>query len=286
MKNILLEVYSFLKNPNDQRIENWTFKKNVKYIFAILCFELVFNALIFFPLFYFLNKFEPILYETRIDYNNNTFLQTLLITAFIAPIGEELIFRYLLRYNKLFSKIIDRNKWNFLFKILVYISIILFGFLHSSNFENSSIFFYCILPILVSTQLIGGIFLTFLRVRFNILSSIILHVLWNGIFTIIPIIISIFEKPYELINNDTNLKIEYLNYNSNNQQKFQIDSTSNRIFKIDIEEYSFNHILDSLYQFERNKEDILINMKLESKKGITKEELKELLSDYEKSELQ
>ena len=77
-----------------------------------------------------------------------------------------------------------------------------------------------------------------------------------------------------------------MNYNTNNQQKFQIDSTSNRIFKIDIEEYSFNHILDSLYQFERNKEDILINMKLESKKGITKEELKELLSDYEKSELQ
>ncbi|WP_434980746.1 CPBP family intramembrane glutamic endopeptidase [Daejeonia sp. YH14] len=285
MKNILLEVYTFIKNPNDQRIENWTFKKNVKYILVILCFELVINALIFFPLIYFLNKVEPILYETRIDYNSNTFIQTLLVTAFLVPIGEELIFRYLLRYNKLFSKIITRNKWNFLFKILVYISIILFGFVHSSNFENNSTFFYCVLPILVSTQLIGGIFLTFLRVRFNILTSIISHVVWNGILTIIPILISLFEKPYELSNNDLNLKIEYLNYNSNIQQKFQIDSTSNRIFKIDIKEYSFNHILDSLYQYERNEEDILINIKFESKKGITKEELKKLLSDYEKSEL-
>ena len=260
-------------------------KKNVKYILVILCFELVINALIFFPLIYFLNKVEPILYETRIDYNSNTFIQTLLVTAFLVPIGEELIFRYLLRYNKLFSKIITRNKWNFLFKILVYISIILFGFVHSSNFENNSTFFYCVLPILVSTQLIGGIFLTFLRVRFNILTSIISHVVWNGILTIIPILISLFEKPYELSNNDLNLKIEYLNYNSNIQQKFQIDSTSNRIFKIDIKEYSFNHILDSLYQYERNEEDILINIKFESKKGITKEELKKLLSDYEKSEL-
>ena len=50
MKNILLEVYYFIKNPTDQRIENWTFKKNVKYILVILCFELVINALIFFPL--------------------------------------------------------------------------------------------------------------------------------------------------------------------------------------------------------------------------------------------
>ena len=286
MKNILLEVYNFIKNPNDQRIENWTFKKNVKYIFAILCFELVINALIFFPLFYFLNKFEPILYETRIDYNNNTFLQTLLIDAFIAPIGEELIFRYLLRYNKLFSKIINRNKWNFLFKILVYISIIIFGFVHSSNFENSSTFFYCILPILVSTQLIGGIFLTFLRVRFNILTSIVSHVLWNGIFTIIPILISIFEKPYERITDDYKLNIEYLNYNTSKTQKFQIDSTSNRIFKVAIEEYSFNHILDSIYQYERNRDDILINMKMVSEKGMTKEEFKKLLMEYDKNELQ
>jgi membrane protease YdiL (CAAX protease family) len=286
MKNILLEVYNFIKNPNDQRIENRTLKKNVKYLFVILIFELLFNALIYFPLIYFLNKVEPVLYETRIDYNSNTFLQTLLITAVFVPIAEEFIFRYILRYNKLFSKIINRNNWNFLFRILVYTSILLFGFVHSSNFENNSTFFYCILPILITTQLVGGVILTFLRVRFNFLTSVISHVLWNGLMTIIPIIISIFEKPYERTTDDYVLKIEYLNYNISNQQKFQIDSTSNEIFKIDIEEYSFNHILDSLYQYERNRDDILINLKLESKKGLTKKELKNLLLDYDKSELQ
>lgn len=286
MKNILLEVYNFIKNPNDQRIENWTFKKNLKYLFVILIFELVINAFIFFPLIYLLNKIEPVLYEIRIDYNSNTFLQTLLITAILVPIAEEFIFRYILRYNKLFSKVINRNKWNFLFKILVYTSILLFGFVHSSNFENNSTFFFCVLPILVSTQLIGGVFLTFLRVRFNFLTSVISHVLWNGLLTIIPIIISIFEKPYERITDDYALKIDYLNYNTSQPQKFKIDSTSNKILKIDIEEYSFNHILDSLYQYERKRDDILINIKLESKTGLTKEELKNLLLDYDKSELQ
>lgn len=286
MKNILLEVYNFIKNPNDQRIENWTFKKNLKYLFVILIFELVINAFIFFPLIYLLNKIEPVLYEIRIDYNSNTFLQTLLITAILVPIAEEFIFRYILRYNKLFSKVINRNKWNFLFKILVYTSILLFGFVHSSNFENNSTFFFYVLPILVSTQLIGGVFLTFLRVRFNFLTSVISHVLWNGLLTIIPIIISIFEKPYERITDDYALKIDYLNYNTSQPQKFKIDSTSNKILKIDIEEYSFNHILDSLYQYERKRDDILINIKLESKTGLTKEELKNLLLDYDKSELQ
>lgn len=286
MKNILLEVYDFIKNPNDQRIKNWSLELNVKYLLYILFFKFTIAALIYFPLIYFLDKIEPLVYETRIDYKSNTFLQVLVVTSILVPIVEEFIFRYLLRYNKLFSIIINKDKWNIIFKILVYTSIFIFGFVHSSNYENNSTLFYCILPILISTQLIGGVFLTFLRVRFNLLTSIVLHVSWNGLLTIIPFAITIFEKPYENSSENHTLIIEYLNYNTNKLQKFQIDSTSNRIFKIAIEEYSFNHILDSLYQFERNKEDVLINMKLESKKGITKEELKELLSDYEKSELQ
>lgn len=76
------------------------------------------------------------------------------------------------------------------------------------------------------------------------------------------------------------------NYNTSKTQKFQIDSTSNRIFKIAIEEYSFNHILDSIYQYERNRDDILINMKMVSEKGMTTEEFKKLLMEYDQNELQ
>ena len=286
MKNILLEVYDFIKNPNDQRIKNWSLELNVKYLLYILFFKFTIAALIYFPLIYFLDKIEPLVYETRIDYKSNTFLQVLVVTSILVPIVEEFIFRYLLRYNKLFSIIINKDKWNIIFKILVYTSIFIFGFVHSSNYENNSTLFYCILPILISTQLIGGVFLTFLRVRFNLLTSIVLHVSWNGLLTIIPFAITIFEKPYENSSENHTLIIEYLNYNTNKLQKFQIDSTSNRIFKIAIEEYSFNHILDSIYQYERNRDDILINMKMVSEKGMTKEEFKKLLMEYDKNELQ
>lgn len=286
MKEILFEVFTFFKNPNDDRIENWTIKKNLKYLFVLLIFELVIFALIYFPLLYLLNETEPFLFETRIDYNNNTFLQTLLITAIVVPLTEEFIFRYLLRYNKLFSKLLNRNKWNFIFKYLVYISILLFGFVHSSNFENNSVFFYCILPILVSTQLIGAVFLTFLRVRFNLASSIFLHILWNAIFTIAPLISSIFEKPYEKVTESYTLKIEYLNYNTNKLQKFEIDTSTSKIFKAEINEYSINHVLDSLYQFKRKRDDCLVNIEFQSKNGIDKEKLQKLLLEYAKKKLE
>jgi hypothetical protein len=58
------------------------------------------------------------------------------------------------------------------------------------------------------------------------------------------------------------------------------------MYKAEIKEYSINHILDSLYQYKRNREDHLINIKLESQKGLTKEEFKVLLLEYDKNELQ
>jgi membrane protease YdiL (CAAX protease family) len=285
MKEILYEVFKFIKSPNDKRIENWTLKLNIKYLIYIFLFELLLNTFIFIPLIYLLDIVEPIQFNTRIEYKNNTLIHTLIITAIIAPIVEELIFRYILRYNILFSKFINRNNWNYIFKFLVYISIIIFGFVHSSNFENQSILFYCILPILVLTQLVGGLFLTFLRVRFSFVSSIFYHVLWNALFAIVPLIISIFEKPYEKVTKNYTLKIEYLNYSTNKPQSFKIDSISSKIFNAEIEEYSINHILDSLYQYKRKNEDHLINIKLESQKGITKEEFKALLLEYDKEEL-
>lgn len=286
MKKILFEVFKFIKSPNDQRIENWTFKKNIKYITYILLFELLLNFVIFIPIFYLLDKVEPIISESRIDYENNTLLFAIIGISIAVPITEELIFRYILRYNKLFSKLIHRNNWNYIFKFLVYISIVLFGFIHSSNFENSSIFFYCILPILVASQLIGGVFLTFLRVRFNLASSIFSHILWNALITILPLITSFIEQPYEKVTGNYTLKIDYLNYSTIESQKFKIDSIFNTMYKAEIEEYSINHIFDSLYQYKRNREDHLVNIKLESQKGLTKEEFKVLLLEYDKNELQ
>lgn len=285
MKQIILEVFNFIKNPKDERIENWTLKKNVNYIFNILIFELLINFLVFIPITYFLNLLEPLISETRIDYKSNTLIYTLFLAGLIVPIAEELIFRYGLRKNKLFSLVISKNVWNKIFRFLVYLSVLTFGFVHISNYENNSILFYCISPIIVSSQLIGGIFLTFLRVKFNLLSAIIAHLLWNSLVIVIPFILIFFEKPYVKQTENYAIKIQYVAYN-NKVQKFEIDSSSSKIYKVKINEYSMNHILDTLLQYKRNNEDHLINIDFNSKRGISKENFKDVLLEYDKEELQ
>ena len=285
MKKILSEVIAFVRFPNDERIDNWSLRKNLKYLFSIFVFELALNVLLVFPILYFLNKIEPLIVEEEIDYKNNTLLGTLIITGVLVPIVEEFIFRYLLRYNKVFSFFVNRGKWNMYFKYLVYLSILIFGFIHSSNYSNESVLFYLFLPVIVATQLIGGVFLTFLRVRFNMLTSISSHILWNVSLTLLPLLIVFFEKPYFKSLEDYSVQIEYVNYNKKDNQVFEIDSLGSKIYNIDIKEYSINHILDSLNGYKRNKEDYLINIKLSSKKGVSLKDVESVLLDYAQSEL-
>jgi hypothetical protein len=286
MKQIILEVLSFIKNPKDQRIENWSLKTNIKYIFYILFFEFILNMVILNAIVYVINKIEPIVTNTRIVYEDNKLLPMLIAASLWAPLIEEIIFRLGLRYNKFYSVFINRKRWDFIFRFLVYFTVFAFGFVHSVNFLNDSTFFYWVLPLLVTTQTIGGFILTFLRVRFNFISSLFAHILWNFSMMLIFIVSPYFFKPYVKENESYSVKIEQLSYSKVELQKFEVDSSANKVFKLKINEYSLNHVLDTLFQHERLLEDYVINLQFESKKGTSKEDLKKLLLEYDKEENQ
>ncbi|MCZ2100486.1 MAG: CPBP family intramembrane metalloprotease [Chitinophagales bacterium] len=110
------------------------------------------------------------------------------------PIIKELIFKYPLRYKIIHSKIIKRTTWDL--RTLVYLSIIIFGILHSTNYENDTLTFFLLIPLITLSQIIMGILLTFLRLKFNIFSSMILHMLWNSSVFIIIIVTQTFKQPY------------------------------------------------------------------------------------------
>jgi hypothetical protein len=286
LKKIILEVLSFIRNPEDKRIENWSLKTNIKYLFYILFFEFILNLVIINSIIYVINKIEPIVTSTRILYEDNKLLPMLIAAALWAPLIEEIIFRLALRYNKFYSIFINRKRWDIIFRFLVYGSVLTFGFVHSVNFLNDSTFFYWVLPLLVATQTFGGFILTYLRVRFNFLSSLMAHVLWNFTMMIIFIVSPYFVKPYEKENERYSVKIEQLSHSQVELQKFEVDSSANKVFKLKINEYSLNHILDTLFQHERLREDYVINLHFESKKGTSKEDLKKILLEYDKEENQ
>lgn len=140
------------------------------------------------------------------------------LAVILIPFIEEVIFRlylrfrqnYLIRFLILLSSITGkewkikteyslRRVWNTNYRFIFYFSAILFGLIHLSNYELSGTSIYLI-PVLILPQVIAGLFIGYLRVRYNFLLGFLIHVLHNAFFVIIGL--------YSLNNSDEKLNIE------------------------------------------------------------------------------
>lgn len=143
-KSILNDFFNFLKKPNDQQIHLST-KNKFSLIFKLLILELLFTLIIVTPLNYLIDEFITIK-SPSLDYKFNTIYAIIALMVLIVPFVEEIMFRSILRYNSIFSKWIDREKWDRYFPYLVYTMSIAFGLVHASNYYNDSLSFisYCL----------------------------------------------------------------------------------------------------------------------------------------------
>ena len=135
-------------------------------------------------------------------------------------------------------------------------------------------------PFLVISQLTGGFVLSFIRVRLNFYYGFLYHGFWNLLFIVIlPSVLSVLTPPFIETNKNYSIKIEEKLFIDNDEPRFfKIDSENGKIRTLNIEQFSFQHILNTLYKKDKYYvDDVLINLKLKSKKGIEKEELLKIL---------
>ncbi|KUJ50832.1 CPBP family intramembrane glutamic endopeptidase [Chryseobacterium sp. JAH] len=277
-KSILNDFFNFLKKPNDQQIHLST-KNKFSLIFKLLILELLFTLIIVTPLNYLIDEFITIK-SPSLDYKFNTIYAIIALMVLIVPFVEEIMFRSILRYNSIFSKWIDREKWDRYFPYLVYTMSIAFGLVHASNYYNDSLSFYLLLPLIILSQLSGGFVLSYIRVRINFYYGFIYHALWNLIAAlIIPSIVLLMSCPIKDHSKNYSLEIdEKILFNQNEIQSISIDSRDNKVYKIDAEQLFLQDILDQIYGEEKYYVDeYLIDMDFSSKQGVTKEEFKKIL---------
>ena len=124
----------------------------------------------------------------------------------IAPFLEEVMFRLILKLrsnflilwplqllillqvnNKINLLKTIRNFWNKFYGWIFYLISIAFGLIHILNFEPS-LNIYLLAPILVAPQIVIGINLGYLRIRFGLIWSILFHAFYNGILLSIALL--------------------------------------------------------------------------------------------------
>ena len=185
----------------------------------------------------------------------------------------------ILRRNFPIRYIFSQKLWDKIFPFLVYASSVIFGFVHLDNYTNDGFWFYVFSPIIIASQLIGGFVIVFIRVRYNFFYGMLYHSLWNASLIFPFIFIDHFSSPYQEKIEKYSIEIsEKYFFDEDEKQVFKIDSLQGKIYKIEVEQYSFQHFLDSLYQGNKHQiNDAFIKMKFDSQKGVTKEEFIEIL---------
>lgn len=186
---VIYELVKFLKRPDDRRIQLTRKEK----IYLVLRLFIV-CSLILFMCLPFLVLVEE---ETQSEFNGNRNYTEAIVAIgaiLVMPVIEEFIFRYFLRYDRINSKLIGFKKWNVIFPWLVYFSAITFASLHLLNF-SFSLNSWLLLPLLVFPQFLGGLTITFIRVRLNFYYGILYHMLWNfSFFMVIPFLVDLIPE--------------------------------------------------------------------------------------------
>lgn len=270
-KTLFFDLWKFVKNPRDKQLQ-YDFGEKWKIIFILLGLEFFIWLFLVIPLDYILDFF--IHKRSKLDYYD-TLLIRFVSAIIFAPILEELLFRSWLKKRNFISQ----NIWDKIFPYLVYGSSVVFGLIHLVNYENNDWAFYFLSPLVVMSQMTGGFILAFLRTRFSLRWSMIYHALWNATAMIVMLSFEYFQSPYIDQNEKYTLSIcEKYFYNPDQKQVLKIDSSQGKIYKMEVEQYSFQHLLDTLYQKDKYYiDDVFIKLNLESKKGIDQQELLEIL---------
>ena len=276
------DLFKFLRKPNDQQIE-LNVKHKIFFLLILLVFEIIITIIIIFPTLDVIDNVLNIKVE-RINYSD-TFTNSLLLLVIVIPLIEELIFRYILKYQGIKTKFISLNKWKKIFPFLVYILAIGFGFAHLSNYLNESNLFFILSPFIILSQLFGGLIITFIRVRLNFFWGVLYHWIWNFVVVIaIPISENVFTETYIEKKSTYTITVEEKPYfDKRKQQTIKIDSINGKIHSLNVQQFSIQHVLDTLYKKEEYYvDDVLINLNFKSKQGLKKEEfIKILKKEYE-----
>ena len=270
------DFVSFLKHPKDVQTKE-SFKRKLQTIFILLVGKMCVFCFVLMPLNDLVEHFVST--DSKLDLHKKSITSAIFIAVVLAPVFEEIGFRLILRRIFPIKYIFSQKLWDRIFPFLVYASSVIFGFGHLTNYTNDGFWFYVFSPIIITSQLIGGFVIVFIRVRYNLFYGTLYHALWNMLMTFIMLFTENFSSPYQEKTEKYSIEIsgKYF-FDEDEKQVFKIDSLQGKIYKIEVEQYSFQHFLDSLYQGNKHQiNDAFIKMKFDSQKGITKEELIEIL---------
>ena len=213
------ELYIFLKNPKELNTKG---KNSITVIKEFLIYDLIITlswAFLIALCTLLIDDFESV-FKSKKTIDDDTIFNFLVISL-IAPVLEELAFRFSLRINRLtisislavqlifYLNLLKFIHVNFNFRIIlmiiaaivfyfsiskklsiyltlkinfyIYLNLLVFTLIHAFNFSYFEVHQYLYIPILVSLQFFFGLYLSYVRLKHNFLYVVGFHIFHNSL---------------------------------------------------------------------------------------------------------
>ena len=281
MKKLYYDIFRWIKNPDDIPMDvDW--KKKMKILGQIFILDILVGV-IFIGVSYFIDIYVMKINEDLIDINP---LILLLFAVVVMPVLEEILFRFPLKYKRNYLiRGLDRlfggrvkDKWDRSFKYFVYIMAITFGLIHLTNYSNDETLFFCLGPLLVGSQIIGGFILSYTRIKLGFNWAIIQH----GLFNLFGIVMGVLFFHNSTVISDSQdeyyFNVSELMYVNKEFSSYSTDIQNGTVYSIRGEDINLQKVINSLNIEGVNLyHDTWVDVHFESEKGILNSELLELL---------
>ena len=179
MKETFRNLIAYLKNPVLEKDTNTNLNYRFTLFFKILIISLL-TGIAISPIFALIEEMGWVNMENhKVEamFENMGILQIFLLGAVLVPVIEEVLFR----------APITAFKKGKSFKISFYVFALLFGFVHITNFDLT-MNVILLSPLLVLPQILLGGYFGYIRVRFGLQWSMLLHGCYNGTLILLSFI--------------------------------------------------------------------------------------------------
>ena len=296
MVKIATEFFNFLIKPQEKFEKRLTTNHKWKLFFTVFIIDFGF-AVVAGGFLSFIDEFILELESEKMDdiINNSTVFYIFFLLVIIVPFIEELIFRLYLNYKRNFlflgfDKIFNnklREFWSKHFKLCFYFSALLFGLIHATNYSNTSVLFYILIPFIILPQFLGGLAIGYIRLRLGFFWGVLEHAFHNFIIFGIIIFFANTTSLVDTSNLNYELTIEKMELGLAKETKL---ATYKSEFKID-SIIGINTTVKDLAEILEAKDSVLLKnsnrinirfmnkSKISTSKAMILEELQKSLND-------
>ncbi len=281
---IIQDINQFLIRPNDTKLDIGFYQKTRIFLSAFLYKILV--ASVFIALLFIIDEYFYEL-DNSMSSKKLTFFNAFISMVIAAPLLEEFLFRFPLKYKRNYifigiEKVFRINLypfWQKYFRIIFYLFAGGFGYLHLTNYIDLDIILILLSPLIIGTQIWGGLIYGYLRLKLGFLWSVFGHAL-NNFIVIILLLSGHNVTPIDIDNERMELKVTQLSFVDktpiHNHYYYKTSTTAN-IDSIFVKNTDVQAVLNQIYGNDilRVKHNEIIHLTIRSKikEGITREDL-------------